>query len=60
MGRKPKVRASYQHDAGYLIRLADAVDRDPTKEREWKAEVRSKLHSVASMFLTDVSRKIAS
>lgn len=50
MGRLPKVRASYRNDAMYMLRLAEAIDRDPKRTDEWKQESRRLLHQLVDRF----------
>lgn len=39
MGRHPKIRVSYDHDAQYLIRFKQAVENDFSRPKEWRSQV---------------------
>lgn len=58
MGRPPKIRTAYSHDAAYLIRLSDAIARDEKSTEEWKTEVCSYLKKAAAMFLTREANRL--
>lgn len=36
MGRKVKIRASYNNDAMFLSRLQEAISKDSERPKEWK------------------------
>jgi len=53
MGRKVQIRVSYQADAGYLMRLAQAIELDTKRPPEWKRTAIGYINSIAVMFLKD-------
>lgn len=59
MGRKPKIRVSYQNDAGYLVRLAQAIERDDQLDKKHKAELIGLLTSASSLMLKVTSERMA-
>lgn len=52
MPRKPKLRASYTHDAQYLLRMIRAVEEDYSRPKEWRAEVIAVAQELATKLLT--------
>ena len=51
MAREVKIRANYKQDAGYLLRLARAVELDPKRSPAWKREIVSTLTSLSVKLL---------
>lgn len=50
MPRAPKARLSYQADHGFMIRLSQAVERDPIQTTNWKREVLTHLARLSQLF----------
>ena len=46
MGRRPAQRVSYSDDSRFMLRLADAIDRDERLPAKWKAEVMGRLRQM--------------
>lgn len=38
MGRKVKIRASYNNDAMFISRLQEAISKDSDRPQEWKTK----------------------
>lgn len=51
MGRNVKIRASYDHDAQYLIRLKSAIEQDNARPLEWRVEVMGQLQELIEAFI---------
>lgn len=51
MGRNVKIRASYDHDAQYLLRLKQAVEDDHTRPVPWRSEVMTMLQGLIEAFI---------
>ncbi len=47
MPRTVAIRASYQQDAAFLLRLAEAIDKDPAVSVEKKREAIEQCNSLA-------------
>jgi len=48
MARTPKIRTSYSADAAFLMRLSQAVEKDPKRSPEWRAKIVAKLNDLAT------------
>jgi hypothetical protein len=64
MGRNVKIRASYDHDAQFLLRLKTAIEGDHTRPLAWRQEVMSMLQELIEAFIqapnpTTVEKKAA-
>ncbi len=57
MGRNPKIRVSYNDDAQYFIRLADAMERDTARPIQWRRPIIGQLNDLAAKFLKAPDRK---
>lgn len=51
MGRQPKIRVSYDHDAQYLLRLKHAIENDHSRPLDWRQEVMSMLQELIEAFI---------
>lgn len=51
MGRNVKIRASYDHDAQYLLRLKQAVENDSSRPLEWRKEIMTMLQELIEAFI---------
>lgn len=51
MGRNVKIRASYDHDAQYLLRLKQAVENDNTRPVEWRSDIMTQLQGLIEAFI---------
>lgn len=51
MGRHPKLRPNYIDDSQYLLRLANAVERDDIRPTQWRKEIIGKIEDLASELL---------
>lgn len=52
MGRRTAIRTSYNSDAQFMLRLADAVSRDDKRPPNWRSEVVDSLKSLANKLLS--------
>lgn len=52
MARKTKLRASFYHDAQFLLRLGNAIERDASLPPEWRSKVGIMLKQITSELLT--------
>ena len=57
MGRNVKIRASYDHDAQYLLRLKHAIENDHARPVEWRVEVMGQLQELIEAFIQAPNRK---
>lgn len=48
--RAIKIFAVYHHDAAFLDRLSEAVERDETMPLEWRTDMVRRLREVSVMF----------
>lgn len=51
MGRKVQIRASYQNDARFLLRLIDAIEKDTRRALDWKRKASSHARELATMLV---------
>jgi hypothetical protein len=51
MARRPEIRVSYHNDMAFLIRLRDAIQRDPKQTPEWKAATIQHIDALAKLFV---------
>lgn len=51
MGRPVKIRASYVQDAQYLVRIAQAVERDTERSSDWRREALHHLEELTALFM---------
>lgn len=58
MGRNVKIRASYDHDAQFLIRLKGAVENDHTRPIEWRIGVMGMLQELIEEFIRAPNPKV--
>ena len=58
MSRKPKIRISYQSDAAFLVRLAQAVEEDKKRDKKWKKEVLTHLNALTMIFIEDEQKRV--
>ena len=47
MARKPDIRVSYQGDANYLVRLAQAIELDEKRPAKWRRDRIEQLNTLA-------------
>ena len=52
MGRRPKLRASFNDDAAFLLRLARAIEHDVSMPRVWRAETHEMVMGLARHLMT--------
>jgi len=57
MGRRVKIRTSYQYDAMFLTRLIAAVEGDKKRSPEWRKTVISHLQEVVALFLRESAKQ---
>lgn len=50
MPRTPKVRLSYRADQAFLLRLAQAVEKDTAQSQKWKRAVLLHLTELGQLF----------
>lgn len=55
MGRDVKIRVNYQTDAGFLTRLARAIEQDPRRSAAWKAKAMTHISALVALFLEDAA-----
>lgn len=51
MARRPKIRASYDNDAQFLLRLADAIARDTMRPQAWRNQMADRVKALAIDFM---------
>lgn len=51
MPRLPAIRASYQNDANYLLRLVDAIERDSKRPLAWRKKMIVQVKALALEFI---------
>jgi hypothetical protein len=51
MGRNPKIRASYDNDAQFLLRLKRAVEEDGSRPIAWRSEIMTMLQELIEAFI---------
>lgn len=52
MARPVKVRASYNSDAAFLLRMEEAIGLDPNQDEDWKRTACEKSRDLAQHLLT--------
>lgn len=60
MTRAIKIRVNYLSDANYLIRLSEAISRDPRRDIKWKQEAGEHLTALVSLFSHDAQQQLDS
>lgn len=60
MSRPVEMRASYDNDSGFLVRLSKAIERDVSQPDTWRREVQIQINSLVSLLLEANKRKISS
>lgn len=58
MARPVKVRRNYARDAAELSRLAEAVERDPHAENEWKKDIMERLYTLAGLLTKETLKRV--
>lgn len=53
MARTPKIRASLRNDSGYLMRLADAIERDDKRSPSFKATALHHINELTRLFVEE-------
>jgi hypothetical protein len=53
MGRNVKIRSNFVHDATFLNRLKDAIERDPKLTDEFKEKAMAKIQELIVLFHVD-------
>lgn len=51
MGRNPKIRVSYDHDAQYLLRLKTAVEHDNLRPGPWRSSIMTMIQELIEAFI---------
>lgn len=59
MPRTPQIRVSFRNDAGFLMRLADAIERDDKRSPAFKATALSHINNLISMFVEEDKKQQA-
>lgn len=57
MGRKVQPRDSYEPEAGYLLRLIQAIEVDTKGPPQWRKEQIERLNEAAQSFLQESARR---
>ena len=60
MARPPKIRAHYNRDAAFLMTLSQAIERDKTRDVQWRREAMELCSALASKLLTAPTPSIPS
>jgi hypothetical protein len=59
MARTPKIRVSFRNDAGYLMRLDDAIERDDKRSPAFKTQARAHINALITMFVEEDRKQSA-
>ncbi len=51
MGRNVKIRASYDNDMQFMLRLKKAVEEDYARDKDWRGEVMGALQGVIELLV---------
>lgn len=51
MGRKVQVRANYINDARFLLRIVEALEKDPYSDSVWKTKAIGLAKELSQMFI---------
>jgi len=51
MGRKVQTRSSYINDARFLLRIVEALEKDPYSDKVWKKKSIALAKELAQMFI---------
>lgn len=57
MGRRVQPRDSYEPEAGYLLRLIQAIEADTKGPPQWRKNQIEKLNEAAQSFLQESARR---
>ncbi len=52
MGRNVKIRASYDHDARFLMRIKEAVEKDNSRPVDWRSELMTALQEAIQLMIS--------
>lgn len=57
MARTPKIRLSFRNDTGFLVRLADAIERDVNRSPAFKTEALSHVNALIKLFVKEDTKE---
>jgi hypothetical protein len=58
MSRPVATRANYRTDAAFLLRLEEAIERDPNQDDKWKSETGKMVRELAQKLLTAKQKRV--
>ena len=59
MSRPVQMRVSYENDAGFLLRLSKAIEKDPKQPDTWRRETLTTIQTLVQLLLEANKRNIA-
>ena len=60
MSRPVAIRANYRTDAAFLLRLEEAVEKDPRQSESWKKKTRRLVRGLTQQLLTAEQARVRS
>ena len=59
MSRPVQMRVSYENDAGFLLRLSKAIEKDQKQPDTWRREILTTIQTLVQLLLEANKRNIA-